>query len=289
MNGTSQSNGADPRASTQRIHRALEIVYNARSTNSERENATQYLEALKSDQRASCYGFELASTRTQPTVVRYFGLSLIDHTIRFRWSEYGQEESKALRDWTLRLAHNTSSEDPAFITNKVAEIWVELAKRSWALDWTNLDENLVQLWAGDTAQRNLVLVILTTLSEEIFTIEDTVVALRDTELNKACVDIFTPLDTLTRNFPNRENKTDLRHGSEGWVARMANALTSCMVNGRVPDGYTETVLKILYTYKSIVNWIIPNALVVTNSLAPVFSCLEVGNVAIQLVSHALTL
>ena len=283
MNGGPEPGPNGQNLSTQQINHALEIVYNARSTNHERQEATQYLEQLKTHQSAPYHGFELAVTTSHPPIVRHYGLSLLDHTIRFRWSEYSQEESKALRDWILRLAQNATLEDPSFLANKVAEIWVELAKRSWALDWMDMDENLVQLWNGKTAQKNLVLIVLTTLSEEVFSIEDTVVALRDTELNKACVDIFTPVEILEKNFTNRDNGTDIRCGRDGWVTRLASALRACTADGGIPDELADTVLKTLQTFKSIVGWIVLGALVATESLTPVFTCLKIGNPSIQLV------
>lgn len=285
MNGEAgeSKDGVDEHQTSQILH-ALEVVYDARSSNKLRFDATQYLEKVRSDNGAPGVGFGLASSQEQPPVVRYFGLSLIEHAIRFRWQDLLMNDSSAVRQWVLRLAHGSTIQDPPFVTNKIAEVWVELAKRSWALDWMNMDELLVQLWEGTMPQRVFVLTVLTMLSEEVFGLDDTTVALRGSDLNRACVDIFTPADVLAQHFPNRETSVNIRHGPGGWVARFAEALSSCVGEIKATDGQRAVILKMLSTYRSVVSWIIPDALVTTNSLAPVFECLEVNDVSIQLVS-----
>ena len=284
MNGDTASQHSEDGRETQ-ILQALEVVHDPRSTNSLRQDASRYLEDVRSDDGAPYYGFGLASAKDQAPIVRHYGLSLIDHAIRYKWSDYTPEQSKALRDWLLSLAQSTAKEDPAFITNKIAEIWVEMAKRSWALDWMDMDELLVQLWSGSIAQKTLVLTILEALSEEVFGMEDTVAALRGSDLNKACVEIFTPARVMTEHFPNRETTLNVRHGDEGWVSRMSYVLSSCVSDGKILAEWQGVVMKILLTLKSVMNWIIPNALVVTNTLSRLCSCLAVSEMIVQLVGE----
>ena len=284
MKGVAASHPPEDDRKTQ-ILRALEVVHDPRSTNSLRQDASRYLEDVRSDEGAPYYGFGLASSKDQAPIVRHFGLSLIDHAIRYKWADYTSEQSKALRNWLLSLAQSTVEEDPAFITNKIVEIWVEMAKRSWALDWMDMDELLVQLWSGPIAQKALVLTILEALSEEIFGMEDTVAALRGSDLNKACVEIFTPARVMTEHFPNRETTLNVRHGDEGWISRMSYVLSSCVSDGKILAEWKGIVIKILLTLKSVMNWIIPNALVATNTLSGLCSCLAVSEIAVQLVGE----
>ena len=284
MNGNAASNHNGDGKNTQ-ILRALEVVHDPRSTNDLRQDASRYLEDVKSNDEAPFHGFGLASSKEQPPIVRHYGLSLIDYALRYKWSEYTPEQSKALRNWILSLAHGTAQEDPPFITNKIAEIWVEMAKRSWALDWMDMDELLVQLWSGSIAQKALVLTILEALSEEVFGIEDTVAALRGSDLNRACVEIFTPSRVMTEHFPNRETTLNVRYGDEGWIARLADVLDSCVSDGKILGEWQSIVMKILLTLKSVINWIIPNAIIVTNTLPKLCSCLAVNEITVQLVSE----
>lgn len=269
------------------ILQALEVVHDPRSSNVIRQNASRYLEEIRSNDEAPYHGFGLASSKDQPPIVRHYGLSLIEYAVRHRWSDYSTEQSKALRDWVHNLSRSTVGGDPPYITNKVAAIWVEIAKRSWGLEWMDMDELLVHLWDGPLAQKSLVLTILEILSEEVFGNDDTTAALRGSDLNRACVEIFTPAEVLSEQFPAREITTNIRYGPEGWLSRIADLLDLCVKDGKVDDDRETCAVKILFTFKSVISWIIPRALVITQSVSRICTCLAVSNMTIQLVSGLL--
>lgn len=285
MNGSTSVNGhaeeGKPEIHTQ-ILRALEIIHEPRSSNAHRQDASQYLEEIRSDEQAPYHGFGLASAKDQPSIVRHYGLSLIEYGVRHRWSEYTPEQSQALRDWVVTLSHSTADSDPSYITNKVAEIWVEIAKRSWGLDWLDMDEILFHLWDSSIAHKALVLVILETLSEEVFGNDDTTAALRGSDLNRACVEIFTPANVLTEDFPARETAANIRYGTDGWLSRMADLLDWCLRDGKIDDDRRGCGVKTLYTFKSVISWIIPRSLVTTHALHRICACLAASSVPLQL-------
>jgi len=280
MNGHAEH--GKPEIHTQ-ILRALEIVHDPRSSNTLRQDASRYLEEIRSDEEAPYHGFGLASSKDQPAIVRHYGLSLLEYAVRHRWSEYTTEQSKALRDWVITLSENTADGDPSYITNKVAEIWVEIAKRSWCLDWMDMDELLVHLWGGPLIQKTLVLNILETLSDEVFGNDDVTAALRGSELNRACVEIFTPMNVLIEHFPKREATVNARYGSEGWLSRLADLLEHCTSDGKIDPNQQICAVKTLTTFKSIISWVILRALVTTHSVQRICACLAAANMPVQLV------
>ncbi len=280
MNGHAEH--GKPEIHTQ-ILRALEIVHDPRSSNTLRQDASRYLEEIRSDEEAPYHGFGLASSKDQPAIVRHYGLSLLEYAVRHRWSEYTTEQSKALRDWVITLSENTADGDPSYITNKVAEIWVEIAKRSWCLDWMDMDELLVNLWGGPLIQKTLVLNILETLSDEVFGNDDVTAALRGSELNRACVEIFTPMKVLIEHFPKREATVNARYGSEGWLSRLADLLEHCTSDGKIDPNQQICAVKTLTTFKSIISWVILRALVTTHSVQRICACLAAANMPVQLV------
>lgn len=288
MNGTGESNrrGEEKVPLDTQVVRALEIVHDSRSTNALRQEASRYLEDLKTDEKAPYHGFGLASANNQSAVVRHYGLSMIDYAVRYKWTDYSQDQSKAVRQWVQHLAFGNSEQDPSFITNKIAAIWVELAKRSWGLDWMDMDELLVRLWESHVAQQKLVLVILEALSDEVFGSEDTVTALRGNEFSRACVEIFTPANVLAEQFPTRDSIIDIRHGKEGWLARMADVLHRCVGEGSLDHDRKAVAIGILSTLKSAVNWLIPGALVATSSVHRICACLAVSEIPVQLVCES---
>lgn len=289
MNDSGSANGhaeeGKPEIHAQ-ILRALEIIHEPRSSNAHRQDASRYLEEIRSDEQAPYHGFGLASAKDQPAIVRHYGLSLIEYGVRHRWSEYTSVQSQALREWVVNLAHSTAITDPSYITNKVAEIWVEIAKRSWGLDWLDMDELLVHLWDVSMVQKSLVLIILETLSEEIFGNDDTTAALRGSDLNRACVEIFTPANVLAENFPTRETAAITKCGTDGWLSRMAALLDWCTEDGKIDDNRSACGVKTLSTFKSVINWIIPRSLVTTHALHRICACLAASNVPLQLVSES---
>lgn len=266
------------------ILRALEVIHDPWSPNPLRQKASQYLEDIKLDKEAPYHGFGLASAKAKPAVVRHFGLSLLDHAIRHRWADYTLDQRTALREWVLALSENVAADDPIYLRNKIAEIWVELAKRSWVLEWMDMDELLVRLWNGSVVQKMLVLTILETLSEDIFGHEDAAAGLRGTDLNRAFVDIFTPAIVLTEQFPSRETSINVRYGQEGWLSRIGDLIDWCTGEARIDEPQRACVVKCLSTLKSAIGWIIPRALVSTRSVRRICACLAAANLSVQLVS-----
>ena len=287
MNGSTSVNGHTAEGKPEihaQIVRALEIIHEPRSSNAHRQDASRYLEEIRSDEQAPYHGFGLALAKDQPAIVRHYGLSLIEYGVRHRWSEYTLEQSRALRDWVVTLSQGSVDSDPPYITNKIAEIWVEIAKRSWGLEWLDMDELLVHLWDGSMVQKALVLIILETLSEEVFGTDDTTAALRGSDLNRACVEIFTPANVLAENFPARDIAANIKCGTDGWLSRMAELLDWCIRDGNIDENRRACGVRTLYTFKSVISWIIPQSLITTHALHRICACLAASNVPIQLVS-----
>ncbi|KAI1385254.1 ARM repeat-containing protein [Hypoxylon trugodes] len=279
-NGFNSENMAD----LPMIHSALETVHSPYSSNEARKDAQLYLEHVKNDEKASYYGFKLALDKSQSPVVRHYALSLLEHAIKHKWAYYTLEQATALRTGVLELSQNVSRDDPAYLRNKIALLWVEIAKRSWAGDWMDMDTMLVQLWqvADSAVHKELVLCVLEMLSDDIFNGDDTVVAVREGVLSKASVEIFTPAAVLTETFPNRQPGPDVRCGDEGWLARITELLSQCL-SGDVQNnaelrGCAIRALAVLY---SLLPWVIPNAVTATQCVPVMCEGLRASNIDVQ--------
>ncbi|KAI9787672.1 MAG: hypothetical protein M1839_000203 [Geoglossum umbratile] len=274
------------------IVEALEVVYSSQSTNESRTRASIFLEQAKTSSDAPYHGFTLASDRSQSPVVRHFALSLLEYAIKHKWTEYSIEQSNTLREWVLRLAQDVSGQDPLYVRNKIAQLWVELAKRSWASEWMDMDELLVRLWSGPIVQKELVLLVLETLSEDVFNREDPTAALRGSQLNKACVDIFTPASVLTENFPTRDTEVHVRFGDEGWLARLRNLLEWCLGNDVGANEEVRTcAIKTLAALKAAMQWIMHKATITVHCTEQFCKGLAAPSVPVQMAAvealHAL--
>ncbi|KAG9242792.1 armadillo-type protein [Calycina marina] len=270
-----------------RIQQALELVHSTYSSNQSRQEASAYLERVKTDNEAPYHGFALASDHSQQPIVRHYALSILEYAIRHKWPEYSQEQAMILRGWVMQLSKNIISEDPQYLRNKTAQLWVEIAKRSWADDWLDMDELLVQLWElqGPIVYKEFVLFVLETLSDEVFNSEDTVAALRVGVLSKACVEIFTPAIVLAEVFPRRSSATVVRYGEQGWLVRLGELLDQCLG----PDGaqnaqYQSCAVKLLAVYKSVMPWAVPRAIASASCVQRMCTSLAASTVSVQLAS-----
>lgn len=259
---TATENGAQQQSHQplHQIKQALQIVYDPHSDSNARKSAGSFLEAAKSGKEAPFYGFKLAHDRSLEPPVRHFGLLLLENALRYSWPDYTASESITIRNWILSLSENVDPADPVYLRNKIAQLWVEVAKRQWDNEWLDMDELLVRLWDNaavqpNAAQRDLVLFILETLVDDVFNREDSVAGLRNTSLTKACLDVFTPLSVFTAYYPARAPSTVNRCGEEGWLVRLVRLLDEALDAGVKENSAAEACsIKILGVLKACMGW-----------------------------------
>ena len=75
------------------LSQALELIHNPSTENDVRRQASEYLENLKASNEAPQYGFNLSTDRSQPPLVRHFGLSLLSHVIRHEAHQLSEEQN----------------------------------------------------------------------------------------------------------------------------------------------------------------------------------------------------
>lgn len=260
--GDGQSNGGAGETLT-KIREALDVVHSPFSANDARREAQSFLEDVKGLDEAPLQGYNLASDKSQQPVVRHYALSLLEHAIRYKWSSYSEEQAFALRNWVLELSQGISKQDPTYIRNKTAQLWVEVAKRCWGSEWLDMDAMLVQLWQqpDSPTHKELVMFVLETLSDEVFAGDDSVVAMREGILSKACVEVFTPTAVLVEAFPNRQPGPDVRHGPEGWLSRLTEFLASCLAAQPAENQEVKAcAIKGFSVMFSLMPWAIPKAI-----------------------------
>ncbi|KAJ4291519.1 karyopherin [Collariella sp. IMI 366227] len=263
-----------------RIHEALKVVHSPYSPNQARQEAQAFLEHVKSLAEAPSHGFTLAYNRPQEPIVRHYGLSLIEHAVKHKWAEYSPEHREYLRAWVLQLAEA----DPTYLRNKIAQIWVEVAKRAWVATWMDMDRLLVQLWQmpNSPVHKMFVLQILETLSDEVFNGDDVVVALREGALSKACVEIFTPASILGDSFPNRQAGPEARFGPDGWLSRVTQFINECLDSGvEQSEDVRACIVKALNVLNSAGTWAIPRAMKVVGCRDVLCTCLASPSVPVQ--------
>ncbi|KAK5942806.1 karyopherin [Knufia obscura] len=255
------------------VIQALEVVHNPSSKNDHRREATAYLEDLKSHDGISEAGFALANNTSQQPLVRYYGLSLLEHVIKRQSFALNEQGSADLRQLVLRLSLTLDNTPEPFIRNKIAALWVELSKRSWALDWFDLDEALQQLWSQSDAGKEFVLTVLENLSDDVFVREDATAILRDRDLNNAVVEIFTSHANYAGGLKIGDTTYQMRKGEEGWTARITVFLAERLQRGTSDKESRRLCAAALGTLRSLFTWIMTPAIVSANTMTVVCDAL----------------
>ncbi|KAJ5111277.1 hypothetical protein N7532_001812 [Penicillium argentinense] len=258
--------------SLEELIRALEVIHSPTSTNELRKEALTFVESFKDDAGAARNGFLLASRTDNAPVVRYFGLTLMDHALR-HLSLTDSEQIAAIRGMILELAEHIYPEDPNYFRNKIPQLLAEAAKKSWGLDWMDMDTTLVKFWGMTVYHNELVLSLLETLSEDVFFREDTVSSLRGSELNRALVEIFTPSAIVEQIHPDTKTNTMLRCGQEGWLVRISEFLIYCVENLGNSQVAKPAALKALKTLRSALSWSVYQAVTASQVVSSIFRSL----------------
>jgi exportin-5 len=258
---------------TANILHALEAIHNPSTSNDVRRQASDFLEQLKSSDHAFEQGLAFGSDRSQKPLVRHLGLSLLEHVIRHQSHQFDDEQNVRVRSTITDLGRSISHEDPLFVRNKVAELWIELAKRSWALDWFDLDQILCEFWSQGSVYKEFVLTVLENLSEDTFAREDPTAVLRGKDLNTALVEIFTSTSNFSGGIKIGDTTQRIRYGDEGWLARISRYLESYLREPGSDAGPKTTTLKALATLRSAFGWVMSVEIVTAGCLPVACNCM----------------
>lgn len=267
------------------ILRALEVVHEPRSTNEERREAQNFLELIKNSEESPFWGFQLALPEAygKNYIVRHFGLSLLQHAITKKFQTFDRAKTLAVRDWIVTLSGKTLEEDPHYLKEKLAFLWASMAKRIWGNflikapeapetekttskeeateGWASMDLDLWDLWTASTQTRELSLVILRTLFEDIYLLDDPLASKRTTILNQTSVLITTPNSVLELIYEPNPNLSLCKHLDEGWFVVWSKYLIEVLSNNDYSSKLvTQFAPKILSTFKTCLHWIQPSVL-----------------------------
>ncbi|PSK50357.1 hypothetical protein B9Z65_301 [Elsinoe australis] len=294
LNG--QAASADGHDTFAKIEHALQASYDPRTSVEVRQEALKYLEELMNTHEAPQHGFTLAHNSSLPAHARHFGLSLLEMALIRRWDQYGSDEVDAIRGWVIELAVSMRPDDPSYIRNKTALLWVELAKRTWADTWLDLDNMLLQLWnIPPTDQRYhcnkvFVLYVLECLSDDICIRENPVAMLRQEDLGHALNEVVIP-PLLYREYKEGDDDLAVRQSEPGWILQTCRLLQDLAANESRLDGATVTsiITRALESLKPTSVWVSFEAIIQTECIDCVFQTLAYGSETVRVASVELLL
>ncbi|KAF2481839.1 armadillo-type protein, partial [Neohortaea acidophila] len=274
------------------INQALHATLDPRVSNEVRQQALEFLEQVKHQPAAPHHGFTLADDWKQNDAVRYYGLQLLEHAVRHRWPEYTPDQTTQLRTWVKCLAGSIREQDVLYIRNKIAQLWVEVAKRCWGDEWVDMDALLVTLWdkpltEKGTANKILVLYVLEILSEDIINNEDAVAGLRLDVLGDSLNEIMVPADLYAEMGVPKAGRELVRSGNEGWLARVCGFFATCVKSLRVGgnpamlQSMSFCAIKALHALRPAMTWVSLKAAVGVNAVDCIFLAFHTDDVTLQ--------
>lgn len=254
---------------------ALELIHSPRSSNASRQEAQAFLEQVKKEENSPLWGYELALPK-QNTVVRHFGLTLLQNSINRQWNNYNNDRKYAIRNWVIDLANKLHPSDPHYLREKLAFLWVSVAKRSWGSyllpadsnnkatseqlleGWSTMDKDLFSLWMLSSQTRELVLIIFRTLFEDVYILDDPITNKRNYMLSSLCSTTLLPETLLSAVYNDDVNLTESKATKEGWFLIWQEFL-----NDSIRNGNEVSIIKTLETFKTCLNW--PHSSLLTQS------------------------
>lgn len=288
------------------ILKALEIVYEPRSTNDARRQAQAFLEDVKLKEESPYWGYQLAlpENYAKNYIVRHFGLSLLQHAIVKKFHTLDRPKVTAVREWVIDLANKVEEGDSHFLKEKLAFLWASLAKRIWgsfliinpesnpdangiseqqyADGWASMDSDLWTLWNGSTQSKELSLIVLRTLFEDIYLLDDPLASKRTSVLNQLSVSIVTSAEVLDLIYEPNPSLSMCKSSSKGWFVAWSDFLLEILNENDTSAAIVQTFApKILTTFKTCLHWVQPSVLKSQNIMKTLVDILTVPDIKLK--------
>lgn len=271
---------------------ALELIHSPKTSNEARRDAQAFLEHVKSQDESPFWGYELALP-SQNTIVRHFGLTLLQNSISRHWYTYDEEKKLAIRKWIIHLATELHESDPHYIKEKLAFIWVGVAKRCWGsflattedeeaeyqalvAGWYTMDKDLLDLWMLSSQTRTLVLIIFRTLFEDTYILDDPITSRRNSILTSLCTHVVLSEATLESIYEPNVNFKKSKATVQGWFIIWLEAL-----NEYIQSGDEAHVIRILETFKTCLNWVYSSVLTESEVLSALLRAVTINSIRIK--------
>ncbi|KAK2824326.1 hypothetical protein Q5P01_021501 [Channa striata] len=154
--------------------KAVNVIMDAETNHIYRLEALQFCEEFRESNNfcVPC-GIQLAD-KSQPAVVRHFGLQILEHVIKFRWNNMQQQEKVQLKECAMQLllkGTHSILEEESHIKDALSRIIVEMIKREWPQHWPDMLKEMEALTSEGEAQTELVMLILLRLAEDVITFQ----------------------------------------------------------------------------------------------------------------------
>ncbi|XP_033150497.1 exportin-5 [Drosophila busckii] len=254
------------------LAKAVELIMSPMTPQQARLEAYMACERFKEESpMCAQVGLYLASTPHHDQQVRHFGLQLIEYTIKFKWNCITHEEKVYIKDNAIKMLNLGvgPAEDRTLLHLKdaLSRIIVEMIKREWPQQWSDLLPELSQACSKGEAQTELVLLVFLRLVEDV-------ALLQTIESNQRRKDMYQALNN---------NMNDI---FEFFLRLVEQHVTTFRETTRLghfdkANAHSRVVEVVLLTLSGFVEWVSINHIMSSNGKLMHFLCILLNDKAFQ--------
>ncbi|XP_058459072.1 exportin-5 [Malaya genurostris] len=236
------------------LARAIKITMDPAASQQARMDAYVACERFKEVSPLCAQAGLFLVTENYPSIVRHFGLQLMEHTVKFNWNSISQQEKIFIKENAMKLlcagVGDAQDQSVSHIKDGLSRIIVEMIKREWPQQWTTLLAELSDACSKGVAQTELVLLVFLRLVEDV-------ALLQTIESNQRRKDIYQALTVnMSEIFDFFLRLIELH------VGEFRNSTT--IGNKNKAHGHSRVVQVALLTLTGFVEWVSINHIMAAN-------------------------
>lgn len=214
---------------------------------------------------AQCGLYLAQKSPNRSPVVRHFGLQLMEHCVKYRWTQISQSEKIFIKENAMKLLQEGTEpllQEEAHIKDALSRVVVEMIKREWPQQWPTLLAELSQACTRGESQTELVLLVFLRLVEDV-------ALLQTLESNQRRKDIYQALTTNMAEIFSFFLRLMEQHFSE-FQKKSALGQSEAAAHGKV-------VQVVLSTLTGFVEWVSINHIMAEEGRLLQILCLLLGD------------
>ncbi|XP_060531637.1 exportin-5 [Cylas formicarius] len=160
--------GPDVAALAADLARAVELTMSSVASQGDRLKAYQACESFKETSPLCAEaGLYLAAGTQHSLIARHFGLQLMEHTVKYRWTQISQHEKIFIKENAMKLLAAGGIGEEPHMKDALSRVVVEMVKREWPQQWPGLLAELSDACSCGETQTELVLFVFLRLVEDV--------------------------------------------------------------------------------------------------------------------------
>ncbi|KAK9885730.1 hypothetical protein WA026_012499 [Henosepilachna vigintioctopunctata] len=224
------------------LARAVELAMSVEASHSDRHTAYNACESFKETSPLCAEaGLYLAAGTQHSLTSRHFGLQLMEHMVKYRWTQISQQEKLFIKENAMKLMAAGGISEELHMKDALSRVVVEMVKREWPQQWPSLLAELSDACGCGEVQTELVLLVFLRLVEDV-------ALLQTLESNQRRKDIYHALTANMAVIFDFFLRLIELHVSQFRLCQETNNSSKALSHGRV-------VKMVLLTLTGFVEWV----------------------------------